>query len=98
MLCKSLEVGIISEHILVLLARRFFGVYPRFQVALFGMIRMDKVVIRDRETVLHDVLNVNFGRVKQFSYMFVALLFMILVFVPRLYRLSVPLKDYEICI
>lgn len=57
---------------------------------------MHMVVVGHRETVLHDIFDVLFGRVEQLGNVLELFLFMVLVIEPIFNVLAIPLKDDKV--
>jgi hypothetical protein len=95
---KAFEVRVVGNHVFVLFSKSFLGVHSRLEVALFGVIGEDPIIVRHWEAVLHDVVNVYFGRVEQLRDMFIPFHGMVAVILPILGVFSVPFNYNEICV
>lgn len=59
---KSLQVGIVSDGVLVLLS--LLGIDSGLEISFFGVVWMHSVVVGHWEPVLHDVFHIDFGRIE----------------------------------
>ena len=55
-----------------------------------------EVVVRDRESVIHDIVNINLRRVEEFSYVLETFGLMVLLLPPGLDRFPIPFNHIEI--
>lgn len=95
---ETYQVGVVCDHVLVLLAQRLLRIYSRFQVPFFGVVGVHLVEVGHWEAGLHDVVYVLFWRVEKLSYVFVAFSFMVFAIMPGFDCLTVPLNHHEVSI